>query len=395
MKKFYLIFLFAFFGINASSQVNHLVISQVYGAGGNTGATYKNDFIEIFNPTTSSVNLTGWSVQYASATGSSWAVTSLSGSIAAGKYYLVQQAGGATGANMPAADATGITNMSSTAGKVALVNSTTALTGTCPSNYIDLVGFGTTANCYEGSGATPAPSAILSVFRAANGCTDTDNNASDFSAATPAPRNSVTTANTCSVTNGISTGNISTPPFCIAGADVNGSVAYDATGSFNTTFTAYLSDATGDFTNAVNIGSTTVNGTNASGNIAFAIPASTPSGSAYRIRITSDAPAVTGSSSSSFQIFNGVENVTGIAAVTNSNSFNLSWNNPTNCFEEVLVVVKQGSAVSGTPSGNGTAYTADNVFTGAGSDFDGGKVVYKGSGTSVAVSGLTAGQNYY
>ncbi|MEQ1530867.1 MAG: hypothetical protein ABL925_16240, partial [Methylococcales bacterium] len=27
----------------------NIVISQVYGGGGNTGATYKNDFIELFN----------------------------------------------------------------------------------------------------------------------------------------------------------------------------------------------------------------------------------------------------------------------------------------------------------------------------------------------------------
>jgi hypothetical protein len=47
-----------------------VVISQVYGGGGNAGATLKNDFIEIFNRGTAAQNLTGWSVQYASATGS-------------------------------------------------------------------------------------------------------------------------------------------------------------------------------------------------------------------------------------------------------------------------------------------------------------------------------------
>ena len=42
----------------------HVVISQVYGGGGNAGATFKNDFIELFNPTGGTVDLTGWSVQY-------------------------------------------------------------------------------------------------------------------------------------------------------------------------------------------------------------------------------------------------------------------------------------------------------------------------------------------
>jgi hypothetical protein len=45
-----------------------IVISQVYGGGGNSGAIYTHDFIELFNRGTSSVSLNGWSLQYASAT---------------------------------------------------------------------------------------------------------------------------------------------------------------------------------------------------------------------------------------------------------------------------------------------------------------------------------------
>src|SRR5438874_2046066 len=54
-----------------------LVVSQVYGGGGNTGAPWHNDFIEVFNPTGAGVSVTGWSVQYASATGTTWQVTAL------------------------------------------------------------------------------------------------------------------------------------------------------------------------------------------------------------------------------------------------------------------------------------------------------------------------------
>ena len=72
-----------------------VVISQVYGGGGNTGAPIRNDFIELFNRGRSAVNLSGWSVQYASATGESWQVTPLNGVIQAGGYYLVHQAEGA------------------------------------------------------------------------------------------------------------------------------------------------------------------------------------------------------------------------------------------------------------------------------------------------------------
>src|SRR5919199_2572166 len=78
-----------------------IVVSQVYGGGGNAGATYKNDFIELYNRSAAPVSVTGWSVQYAASTGTTWQRTALSGSIAAGGYYLVQEAAGARGATSP------------------------------------------------------------------------------------------------------------------------------------------------------------------------------------------------------------------------------------------------------------------------------------------------------
>ena len=74
-----------------------VVVSEVYGGGGNSGATFKNDFIELYNRTGSAIDLAGWSVQYASAAGTSWQTTALSGTIAPGGYYLVQEGAGAGG----------------------------------------------------------------------------------------------------------------------------------------------------------------------------------------------------------------------------------------------------------------------------------------------------------
>jgi trimeric autotransporter adhesin len=178
-----------------------LVVSQVYGGGGNSGSTFTNDFIEIFNKGTQTVSLTGWSVQYASAAGTSWQVTNLTGSLLPGHYYLVQEGAGAGGTTpLPTPDATGSIAMAATAGKVLLANVTTAQTGSCPSNanIADFVGFGTTASCFEGTGPTPAPSNANAVFRAAGGCTDTNQNASDFTAAAAAPRNTASPTHDCS-----------------------------------------------------------------------------------------------------------------------------------------------------------------------------------------------------
>jgi predicted extracellular nuclease len=179
-----------------------VVISQAYGGGGNSGSVWKNDFIELFNAGNAPVSLSGWSVQYASATGTSWAATALGNiTLQPGQYYLVQEAAGTGGTSaLPSPDATGTAAMSGTAGKVALVSSTTALGATATAtstNVVDFVGFGTTASLFEGSAPTPAPSNTVAVLRAANGCTDSNQNASDFATGTPSPRNTASALNVC------------------------------------------------------------------------------------------------------------------------------------------------------------------------------------------------------
>jgi predicted extracellular nuclease len=172
--------------------VGTVVISQVYGGGGNSGATYKNDFIELYNKGTAAVDLSTYAVQYASASGSTWQETTLSGSLNPGHYYLIQEAAGTGGtANLPTPQATGTISMSATAAKVALTKTTTLLTVDNPvggANVVDFIGYGT-ADAWEGSGAAPAPSNTTSDLRAGNGATDSNNNAADFNAGTVNPRN--------------------------------------------------------------------------------------------------------------------------------------------------------------------------------------------------------------
>ncbi len=180
-----------------------VVISQIYGAGGLTGATYRNDFVELHNRGSVTVSVSGWSIQYASAAGTTWLVTPIpvGTTIAAGKYYLIQGASsGANGAVLPAPDATGTTDMSSTTGKVALVSNTTALTTTCPTGgaIVDFVGYGSTATCNEGGINAPAPSATTSVTRVQAGCADLNLNGTDFTAPTPNAHNSGSSAVVCS-----------------------------------------------------------------------------------------------------------------------------------------------------------------------------------------------------
>jgi uncharacterized protein len=206
-----------------------VVISQVYGGGGNTGATYQNDYIELFNTSTTTVSLTGWSLQYASATGtgtfgqSSDVITSLSGSVAPGQYVLVREASNAAvGAPLPTPDVTDSTpiNMAATSGKVALVNTTTPLGcngGSTPctpaalATIVDLVGYGS-ANFYEGASAAPTLSNTTAALRGNFGCTDTDNNGADFTAGAPNPRNTASPLHDCTAPTGRGAANPASVP---------------------------------------------------------------------------------------------------------------------------------------------------------------------------------------
>lgn len=219
MKKIYSLLFIALLSASASAQV---VISQVYGGGGNTGGIYTNDFIELYNRGTVAQSLNGWSVQYASSTGSSWAVTTLPNvTIQPGKYYLIQQAAGAnTIAALPTPDLDAVTctctvsggaspspqagiAMAGTNGKVILVNTTVAETTTNPTGaqIIDKVGYGS-ANGFEGAAATAALSNSTAAIRNNAGCSDSNDNGADFTVGTPVARNGATATNTCNLAVG-------------------------------------------------------------------------------------------------------------------------------------------------------------------------------------------------
>jgi hypothetical protein len=217
-------------GLATASPVRaQVVISQVFGGGGNTGAPYRNDYVELFNRGASPVSLNGLSVQYASATGTgnfaSNPVAALSGSLQPGQYYLLQLAGGASGVALPTPDATGTVNMSATSGKVVLVSGTTGLacnggSTTCSAAQLalilDLVGYGG-ANFFDGAGAAPTLSNSTAGLRQNSGCTDTNNNGADFVSAAPSPRSTASPLATCqSPTNPTGTG-AATPPTVLAG----------------------------------------------------------------------------------------------------------------------------------------------------------------------------------
>ncbi|MFC7329911.1 endonuclease/exonuclease/phosphatase family protein [Marinactinospora rubrisoli] len=173
-----------------------VVISEVYGGGGNSGATWRNDFVELGNAGAAAVGVDGWSVQYLPAqpgSGTRVQVTELSGEIAAGGRYLVQEGAGSGGSrDLPVADAEGGIAMAAGQGTVLLVAGTEPVTcrtaAACAADdaVVDMVGYGAAA--VHETAPAPAGSNTLSVARDGE-LTDTDDNSADFTAGDPTPVN--------------------------------------------------------------------------------------------------------------------------------------------------------------------------------------------------------------
>ncbi|HEU5038971.1 MAG TPA: ExeM/NucH family extracellular endonuclease [Nocardioides sp.] len=175
----------------ANAASTGLVISEVYGGGGNSGATLTNDFIELYNPTGAAISVAGMSVQYRSSgsTAAASGVTTLSGSVPAGGHYLVQEAAGSGGTTpLPTPNATGTIAMKGSDFTVWLATTTTALNpaadgSTTRAQIVDLVGVN--SNTFE----TAKTAALTNSTSAARTGADTDNNAADFTIGTPDPQN--------------------------------------------------------------------------------------------------------------------------------------------------------------------------------------------------------------
>ncbi len=192
----------------STNSASRVVISQLYGAGGNTpdlttgqGPLTNADYVELYNRSASAVNIDGWSVQYASQ-GSIAGFDStgdrvlLRGTVQPGQRLLVQMSDPVNGfAALPTPDFAqrfGFGGMGNTGGRVALVRSSTLL-GT---NYNDVaiedfVGYGNGAITFEGNGpvATPNPVLTTALVRKQDGAQDTNQNFNDFAFGTVNPRN--------------------------------------------------------------------------------------------------------------------------------------------------------------------------------------------------------------
>jgi Tfp pilus assembly protein PilV len=179
--------LFLFVGLPAKAAiVDYLVINELSTA----GATTYDDWVELYNPSVSDIDLTGWSIQKVTS-GGTVTRTDLSGVVPAGGYFLIVRDHASTDSDLKSmkdllADNFAIADSNA----LYLVNSNSSIDPDDPlEEYVDLIGWG--GIIYgEGSSYPTNIGAEKSLSRKIAG-DDTNNNSIDFEILdTPSPTNS-------------------------------------------------------------------------------------------------------------------------------------------------------------------------------------------------------------
>lgn len=210
----------------------------------------------------------------------------------------------------------------------------------------------------------------------------------------------ITVSSLASVGDNISTGVISGSPFCVSSStssSVTVPFTYATAANFpagGCTFSAELSNSAGQFLSPTVIGTVVSNASGAQ-SILCTLPAGLGTGTAYRIRVTSDIPAVVGvDNGSDLTIYLSPFNVTSPSANCINLASNISWVLPVGCYNEIMVVAQSLVPFTVNPAGNGSAYTANATY-GSGTAYESGFVVYKGPGTTVTINNLANATLYY
>ncbi len=403
--------LFAFASLFVSAQSTTVVISQVYGGGGSASGIYNADYVELHNISGADQDITGFKLLYGSAAGILGSTTSNvytfpSTIIPSGAYLLIAAAPGTGLAALPVTpDQTFTLNMSGTNGKVAfgtsslVANTTLALQPA--GSVIDFVGYGT-ASEFE-TAACSTLSATLAAIRNNNGCDDTDNNSADFTAATPNPHNSSSTAVSCT-----------SSPLLIAAPAVPNMTTTFGVASANQSFSVSgvnLTSFPGNVTVTAPVGFeiSLAAGSGFASSINLPISSATLAATTIYIRISSG--TALGSVSGNVSVSGGGASTVNLAVTGNvlsseptaqasnivfanvaDNTLDINWTNGNGASRIVVVHL---TSVAGVIPTDGITYTANTNIFSASTTGSGNYVVYNGTGVGpVTVTNLTAGTNY-
>jgi hypothetical protein len=252
-----LLCLFASLGLSVRAQTAagspNLVISQIYTRGGEAGASYQNDFVELFNRGTTAVNLNNYTLQAtldngSIPTGLSLRIFSSNGFVVQpGRYFLFRFKGDAAGDGQPLPTpdfdlnvfpGPVPANLHPTSGTIVLLAPDGSSQGCANSSQatgvVDFVGYGGSI-CYEGpSGPAPPPTPTQAAQRELGGCADNNVNALDFHLGPPLPRNSSWSPGICTGTPVSSFFNFAVPQFDVPEYEDHKEIVVTRTGDTST-----------------------------------------------------------------------------------------------------------------------------------------------------------------
>ena len=165
---------------SAATDGSNVVINEVYGGGGNQRAAFDKDFVELYNPTDQPIDVTGWTIEQRSTGDNVGNTHTLTGVVPAKSTFLITSKPGSNGNAITGADDTTAKFNFSGKGAIAVLLDANG-------NEVDLVGWGGASRA-EGAPAGGTTNGT-SIQRITLGV-DTDNNAADFTVATPTPSGS-------------------------------------------------------------------------------------------------------------------------------------------------------------------------------------------------------------
>jgi hypothetical protein len=381
-RKILMIIFLLFLGFSSNSQT--IIISEV----ADPGDVYQARFVEIYNATNNTVDLTGWQIRrYANANTTSQDIT-LSGTIASGATITI---------------AYSASDFNTNYGSFPDFSNGSVITGNGDDTYelfdgtsvVDIygeVGTDGTGEAWEYEDSHAVRNISVCSGNTIWTSSEWTITSADVADMTPGVHScSCPVVATTTVTTSVVAGS----PFCVtASSGVAVNVPFTSTGTFNggNIYTAQLSNASGSFATPTDIGS--LSSTANAGTINATIPAGTAGGTAYRIRVVASDPSTTGSDNGSdLTIVLSPQDVSGAGAISGNTTVDVVWTNPAACYDEIIVVAKAGS-ITVNPTGDGSAYTANANF-GAGTNLGSANYcVYKGTGNNITVTGLTNGMNY-